>query len=141
MPIVHFHLAEGQATPEQEEQLLVEASKLYAEILQSPIERIRAFLHCYPPTRCAVGGELVSRTGRFAPYFEFLVLEGRPLEQRQRLLSGFTDLLVIIVGADRAFVRGQCKRVLPEEWSIGGKSAAEQRKDDIANFTRAAPDR
>jgi 4-oxalocrotonate tautomerase len=135
VPIIHFHVADGYATEAQEERLLVGASELYAKILQSPIERIRAFLHVYPPTRCAVAGTLVSKSSTQAPYFEFSVLDGRSLEQRQLLLSGFTELIVEILGVDRALVRGQCKRVTPEEWSIGGKPASEQRVADIMKFT------
>jgi phenylpyruvate tautomerase PptA (4-oxalocrotonate tautomerase family) len=47
---------------------------------------------------------------------------------------------VEILGVDRALVRGQCKRVAPEEWSIGGKPASEQRAADIKNFTQVTPD-
>ena len=140
MPIVHFHIADGYATAAQEERLLVGASQLYGEILQSPIERVRAFLHVYPPSRCAAAGTLISRSSKPAPYFEFSVLDGRPLDQRQRLLAGFTDLIVEILGVDRALVRGQCKRVAPEEWSIGGKPASEQRAAEIKNFTQVTPD-
>ena len=75
-----------------------------------------------------------------APYFEFSVLDGRPLDQRQRLLGGFTELMVEILEVDRALVRGQCKRVSPEEWSIGGQPASELRAADIENFTQVTPD-
>lgn len=140
MPIIHFHIADGYATEELEERLLVGASQVYAEILQCPIERVRAFLHVYPPSRCAAAGTLISESSMQAPYFEFSVLDGRPLDQRHRLLGGFTDLIVEILGVDRALVRGQCKRVAPEEWGIGGKPASEQRASDIKKFTQITPD-
>ncbi|MFA5119664.1 4-oxalocrotonate tautomerase family protein [Zavarzinia sp.] len=136
MPIVHFHLIEGGATPEQERRLLLDASRLYAEVLECPIDRVRAFIQPYAPGRAAVAGEMVSEGAAPAPYFEFLVLEGRPLEQRQRLLTGFTDLLVEILDVERSRIRGHCKRVQPEEWSIGGRPAAELRRQDIAAFSR-----
>lgn len=135
MPIIHFHLVEGQSTPAQEEELLKKASVFYAEVLQCPMDRVRVFIQTYAPNRCAVAGELVSSGRSQAPYFEFLALEGRPLEQRQRLLIGFTEMLVEILGVERGLVRGHCKRVLPEEWCIGGKLAADLRKDDIKAFT------
>ena len=136
MPIIHFHLVEGQSTPAQEEHLLKKSSAFYAEILQCPIERVRAFIQTYPSRRCAVAGALVGHDKGQAPYFEFLVLEGRPLDQRQRLLNGFTDLLVETLGVDRTFIRGHCKRVQPEEWSIGGVPASDLRKKDIQTFTK-----
>ena len=136
MPIIHFHLTEGTATPDQERNLLIEASKFYAEGLQCPIDRVRAFIVPYPRHRVAVAGQMLDDGGAAAPYFEFLVLEGRPLEQRQHLLAGFTDLLVRHLGVDRARVRGHCKRVQPEEWAIGGRAASELRRADIEAFTR-----
>lgn len=135
MPIVHFHIVEGQTTSAQEEVLLIGASRLYAEALQCPMDRVRAFIQTYPPTRCAVAGQTVAAGGPHAPYFEFLVLEGRPLSQRQRLLSGFTDLLVDILKVDRSLVRGHCKRVQPDEWAIAGAPASKVRKADIGAFT------
>lgn len=135
MPIVHFHLVEGTATREREAELLRRASALYAEVLESPIERVRAFIHTFPPTRAAVGGVLVADGGSAAPFFEFLVLEGRPLEQRQALLTGFTDLIAEILDVEKSLIRGRCKRVMGEEWSIGGRIAAELRADHIQSFT------
>jgi 4-oxalocrotonate tautomerase len=131
MPIVHFHLVDGLASPDRERRLLAEASRLYAEILNSPVERVRAFIRTYPPGRCAVGGQVVEDGGSGAPYFEFLVLEGRPLDQRQALLAGFTDLLVDLLGVARESVRGQCKRVAPEDWAIGGAPATQVRADHV----------
>lgn len=135
MPIVHFHLVDGQATKEQEAALLIAASELYADVLQCPMDRVRAFIQTFAPSRCAVAGKLVADDGTPAPYFEFLALEGRPLDQRQTLLAGFTDLLVKIIGAERASIRGHCQRVLPEEWAIGGTPASIVRKEHIATLT------
>lgn len=132
MPIVHFHLVDGQATKEQEAALLIAASKLYADVLQCPMDRVRAFIQTFPPSRCAVAGKLVADGATPAPYFEFLTMEGRPLEQRQKLLAGFTDLLVTIIGAEQALIRGHCKRVLPEEWAIGGTPASVVRMEHFA---------
>lgn len=131
MPIVHFHLIEGAATPAQEAELLCRASAFYADTLQSPIERVRAFIHSFPAARCAVGGKLVSEGAPVAPYFEFIVLEGRPLTQRHALLIGFTDLIAEVLGAERALIRGRCKQVSAEEWCIGGRIAAEARAEHI----------
>ena len=61
MPIVNFHLLAGQTTPEQDERLLVEASRLYSELLAAPIERVRTFITAHAPGQFAVGGEPCSR--------------------------------------------------------------------------------
>ncbi|MCW0182723.1 MAG: tautomerase family protein [Zavarzinia sp.] len=137
MPIIHFHLAEGTASADQERRLLIAASRLYAEVLQCPMDRVRAFVVPYARTRCAVAGVMLDDGGADAPYFEFLVLEGRPLETRQRLLTGFTDLVADILGVEKGLIRGHCKRVQPEEWCIGGRMAQDLRKADIERFSQA----
>ncbi len=138
MPIVNFHLVSLQTSPQQDERLLKEASKLYSEVLRSPIDRVRAFITAHPAVQFAVAGDLVSRNGLHAPYFEFIVLEGRPLEERHRLMAGFTDLLVDILGVRRDLVRGSCRRIEPIDWSIGGVPASVLRADEVAAREKAA---
>lgn len=138
MPVVNFHLVEGMSSAEQEEALLLGAARLYAEVLKAPMERIRAFVTLHRPTQFVVAGDLAARNGLHAPYFEFIVLEGRPLEERHRLLSGFTDLLVETLGARRDLVRGSCRRVDPVDWSIAGLPASVLRKDEVDARARAA---
>ena len=84
-----------------------------------------------------VAGELAAVNKVHAPFFEFIVLEGRSLAQRQRLLKDFTELLVEVLGVRREHVRGACRLVRPEDWAIGGEPASALRKDEIA--ARAAP--
>ena len=138
MPIVNFHLVGLLSTPEQDELLLKEASKLYCEVLQAPIERVRAFITAHPAGQFAVSGDLVSNNGLHAPFFDFIVLEGRTLEQQHRLMAGFTDLLVDILGVRRDLIRGCCRRVEPQDWSIGGVPASVLRSDEIAAREKAA---
>ena len=137
MPVVNFHLLEGASSPGQDEQLLLSACRIYAEVLGAPMDRVRAFITSHSPTRFAVAGELAAVNKVHAPFFEFIVLEGRPLAQRQRLLKGFTELLVEVLGVRREHVRGACRLVRPEDWAIGGEPASALRKDEIA--ARAAP--
>jgi 4-oxalocrotonate tautomerase len=131
MPVVNFHLVEGRATPEQEAALLKSASRLYCEVLRAPVDRVRAFITHHAPQRFLVAGELVSENSLHGPVFDFIVLEGRPLEERQRLLAGFTDILVDVLGVDRELVRGSCTRVPPEDWAIGGRPASVLRADEV----------
>jgi len=76
----------------------------------------------------AVGGE----PGRVAPYFTVIVLEGRPAEQRRRLLGALTDIVVDVLGVDRRDVRGRIIQVAPDDWGIGGVPASAARRDEIA---------
>lgn len=131
MPILEYHLVENVYTDEQCEQLLVESSKLYAEVLKSPIDRVRVFIHLHKPTMAATAGVPISRGGRSAPSFHFLVLQGRPMEERLALLTGFTDLLVNLLGAERSLVRGGCWPIPPEDWAIGGTPASAMRAAEV----------
>ena len=140
MPVVHFHLAEDTYTDEQCELLMEKASELYSEVLESPMERVRAFINFYPEWGMATAGSPVSRGGRTAPYFDFIVLEGRPLDQCHALLEGFTSLLVSILGADRELVRGSCRPVPPHYWGIAGKPASEVRAKEIENRGKIGAD-
>ncbi len=140
MPILQFHLVEDAYTETQVSKLLVAASEHYAATLKSPIERVRVFAEFYKPQHVAVAGKLVSQGGQPAPYFHFLVLAGRPLDECHQLLSGFTDLVVDILGAKRELVRGGCWPIPSEHWAIGGSPASLTRAAEIqARAIRATP--
>lgn len=138
MPIIHFHVCDTPASRAAGAALLQDASACYATVLQTPIERIRAFMTLHPPEMFLVAGELCSVSASQAPFFDFIVLDGRPLAERQRLLAEFTELCVQHLGVDRAVVRGVCRRVPPEDWGIGGVSASELRRAEIDTRARAA---
>ena len=131
MPLVTYHLVEDQLTDYQSEKLLLKGAELYAEILGSPVERVRALINTYQAKRALVGGRVLFAGEQGAPYFEFIVLEGRPDDQIKRLMTGFTDLLVETLGVERSVIRGRCVRVSPEDWGIAGKFAAELRAQEI----------
>ena len=142
MPILNFHLVDGHYSQAQHERLLVESSRFFAEVLRCPIERVRVFITLHRPELFAVAGELCSRGGGQAPYFTFITLEGRSLEDRQRLLRGFTDLVVDILQVDRNVVRGGIVPVMPENWAIGGEAASATRAEEIrarAELARLKP--
>ncbi|MEU7812569.1 tautomerase family protein [Pseudonocardia sp. NPDC049154] len=132
MPVAHFHIVRRGVDPAQRRRLLVEASRVYAEVLDSPIERVRVFVVEYDPESAAVGGEVVAEGAPAAPYFTAIVLAGRPATQRQELLARLTDLVVDVLGAERRLVRGRIVEVAPENWAIGGVAAASVRADEIA---------
>ncbi|NMG73406.1 tautomerase family protein [Aromatoleum diolicum] len=138
MPILHFHLVEGQYSAEQHERLLVESSHFFAEVLRCPLDRVRAFIHLYRPDLVAVAGVPVSVEARRAPYFSFIVMEGRPVEERHRLLAGFTDIVVDTLRVERELVRGGIVPVQPENWSIGGEPGSVRRQAEVAARAAAA---
>ena len=134
MPIVEVHLVEGEHAPAHVTQLLTALTRRYAEVLDSPPERVRALVVEHPPRLWATGGVV----GVEAPYFTALVLEGRPAEQRRRLLEAFTDVLVDTLGVDRRLVRGRIIQVPPDDWAIGGVPASATRRTEIEARARTS---
>lgn len=67
------------------------------------------------------------------------MLQGRPTEQRHRLLAGFTDLLVDVLGVERRHIRGRIIQVDPDDWAIGGEPASAVRRGEIAARAAAGP--
>ena len=134
MPVAHFHLPAATFAAEAVRGLLTRTSWTYARVLECPIERVRVYLVEYTPEQVAVAG-VVATESTPAPYFTAIVMSGRSAAQRQRLLSGFTDDIVDVLGCDRALVRGQIIEVHPENWAIGGASASQTRTAEIASRT------
>ncbi|MFC5138511.1 4-oxalocrotonate tautomerase family protein [Actinomycetospora rhizophila] len=129
MPVLELHLVDGDHAPDEHARLLELLSRRYAEVLESPLERVRAYLTLHAREHWAVGG---STGAAPAPYFTAIVLEGRPVEQRHRLLAEVTDLIVGVLGVERSRVRGRIIQVPPDDWAIGGVPASGARRDEIA---------
>ena len=131
MPIVKFHLADKDISDGQIESVIEQATQIYAEVLDSPVDRIRVFVDLHAPNLIGVGGKLVSKGGKNAPFFEFIVMKGRSLEQRQAIAEQFTNILAVTLKVDKADIRGNCYTVEPENSSIAGSLASEIRKAEI----------
>ena len=132
MPIMQVHLQTSAYSQEQVHHFLERASQVYAEVLESPIERVRIFIHDYPAEFIAVGGKVTSDSGVLAPFFEAFLMEGRPLSQQHAVLERITDVLVECFEADRSLIRGVCNMVSPERWGIAGQPAAAARAAELA---------
>jgi len=108
------------------------ATEGFANILDCPKERIRVFLIDIPKDRYSVGGIPGSEGGPNAPFFEFYLLKGRSGDQAAHLFRLFTELLADCFDAQRELVRGRCVYVPPQDWCIGGHSAADIRAAEVA---------
>ncbi|HLU57323.1 MAG TPA: 4-oxalocrotonate tautomerase [Pseudonocardia sp.] len=125
MPVLEVHLVEGLHTPSQHAELLVAMSTRYAEVTGVPRDRVRAHVTLHRPELWANGG--IPADGRSAPYFTAVVFADQPAEVRRRLLGALTDLIVDVLGVDRRLVHGEAIPVQPDDWAIGGVSAAARR--------------
>ncbi len=131
MPIATFHISEALLTAESSARILEQASAIYAQELDSPVERTRVFINRYQAGSVAVGGQVCSASGSPAAFFEFIVLEGRPFAQRKQIAERFTALLSDVLAVDAAAIRGRCSQVKPEDWFIAGAPASEIRKREV----------
>lgn len=132
MPVAHFHLVEGAWRDDQIAALLHQAGEVYAQVLRSPVTRVRVFVVRYAATDVLTAGSVVADGGTPAPFFTALVLAGRPVEQRHELLARLTDVVVEQLACERSLVRGQIIQVEPEDWGIGGVPASALRVGEIA---------
>jgi len=128
-----IHLKRDAFADTKLETLLRESSRIFAELLESPIERVRVFINEIPGSRMAAGGEVQSAVAASgAPFFEFYVLEGRPQAQIERVHATVTELIAETLAVKRESIRGVCLAIRPEHWSIAGRSAAVIRAEEIA---------
>ncbi|SFM45304.1 tautomerase family protein [Marinobacter pelagius] len=133
MPVVKFHVS-GPRHPDQVvRKFLSEASEKYAGVLECPMDRVRAFYVSHADTDVATMGQV---PGPRSVFFEFIVLEGRSLEQRQKIAQEFSELIGRVLEVEVELVRGHCIRVEPEDWCIGGRFASDLRKSEIENRKR-----
>lgn len=138
MPVLQIHLTRDCHAPQQIETLLQRCSEHFASVLACPVERIRVYAIEHAPERSCIGGKLVSQGGAPAPYFSFVLLQGRGDESKRQLMVGFTDLIEQILAVPRSVIRGGIVPVAPEEWCIAGVPASEARQAEIEARRRLA---
>lgn len=127
MPIVQVHLVAGEHAARQVTVLLTTLSARYSEVLDTPLDLVRAFATEHPREHWVTGGV----AGVEAPYFTALVLAGRPADQRRRLLGACTDAIVDLLGVERRLVRGHIVQVDPDDWGVGGVPSGSTRRTDV----------
>ncbi len=131
MPVLNIHLVQDRFDDATVQRLLLRCSEAFAAGLNCPVDRVRVFVTEHRPDFYCVGGKFVSDGAAAAPYFSFMVLEGRSLEDRQNLLRTFTDLIVETLDVPRESVRGGVVPMPAENWSAGGVPASILRQREI----------
>jgi 4-oxalocrotonate tautomerase len=131
MPFLRVDLA-GPVDPQLKRDLLARTAELFAEITESPIDRIRTQVHELPADSFAVGGVPISETGVQAPFITLDVLAGRPPEQHRALVERMSALVAELVGVDAERVRLRINEVATTGWGIGGVQASVRRECEIA---------
>lgn len=130
MPYVRVDLA-LEPGPERRRRLLVELAELFAEVTESPVERVRTQVAVLGDDGFAVGAEPIDDAAGESPFVTIALLAGRPAVQHRALIEGVTALVAEVLAVPLARVRVWIHEVPPELWGIGGVPAAEQRRGEI----------
>ena len=130
MPFLRVDLA-APVAPETKRELLRRTAELFAEIIESPIDRIRTQVHELPGGSFAVGGIPIAESHAQAPFITLDLFRGRPLEQHTALIERMSKLVAEIVGAPIERVRLRINEVSPGCWGIGGVPADQIRRGEI----------
>ena len=130
MPFLRVDLA-APVDPTLKRELLERTAALFAEITESPIERIRTQVHELSADSFAVGGVPISESGVQAPFITLDLLEGRPPEQHRALIERMSALVGGLAGVEPERVRLRINEVDPSCWGIGGVQASMLRQREI----------
>ena len=130
MPLLRVDLA-APVAPELKAALLRQTAELFAEITESPVDRIRTQVHELPADSFAVGGVPIAESGLQAPFITLDLLEGRPREQHAALIERVSALVAGLVGVPLDRVRLRINEVATTGWGIGGVQASELRRAEI----------
>ena len=130
MPFLRIDLA-APVDAGVKSELLRRTAELFAEITESPIDRIRTQVHELPPDSFAVGGVQIAESGVQAPFITLDLLEGRPLEQHTALIERMSALVADLVRVPIDRVRLRINVVPATSWGIAGVPASELRKAEI----------
>lgn len=130
MPFLRIDLA-APIDPEMKRRLLVETAQLFADIIESDIDRVRTQVHELPGDDFAVGGVPISESGVQAPFVTLDLFRGRPASEHRSLCERIPALVAEIVGCPIERTRLRINEVFPEGWAIGGVQASELRRAEI----------
>jgi len=136
VPFLRVDLA-APVAPELKAALLRRTAELFAEITESPVDRIRTQVHALPADSFAVGGIAIAESGVQAPFVTLDLLEGRPLEQHAALVARMSALVAELVGVPLDRVRLRINEVKTTDWGIGGVQASELRRAEIESRENA----
>lgn len=130
MPYVRIDLTEP-VDPTLKRELLRQTAELFAEIIESPLDRVRTQVHELPADSFAVGGIPIAESGVPAPFVTVVMFKGRPAEQYAAVVERISALVADLVGSPLDRVRLRISEVEPTGWGIGGVQASVLRRREI----------
>ena len=137
MPVANIQVLAGRPRPVLQ-QLVRDAARAYAGVLQAPIDRVQVWVTEVDPELVAIAGETADVVLRTAerndveiPFAQLSMMEGRPLEQVHHAIAVLTEVIAGALGGDPARVRVEVQYVSPDRWGIGGIPASVVRAAEI----------
>lgn len=138
MPVANINVLAGHPRPVLA-RLLRETSAAYAEILESPIDRVQVWITETEPHLYAIGGvpadEVLTEENRASteiPLIRLVAMDGRPVEQLQRAVAELSAICARVLGTDPERVRVETQWAQAEVWGIGGVPASVKRAAEVA---------
>jgi 4-oxalocrotonate tautomerase len=127
MPVISIELMAG-ISEEVVAELLDRAPARFAELIDAPIERIRARIDEVPANRWRVGGRADAEP---RPLIRLELMRGRPAELIERLMAEISALVAEILDIPVLATRLLIQEVDPAHWAIGGIPAGRVRADEV----------
>lgn len=138
MPVAQINVLAGHPRAVLQ-QLLREVSRTYAEVLESPVERLQIWINEIDPGLYAVNGEPAEdalatgdRSEIEIPLARLVMMSNRPQSQVEAAIARVTEVISRVLGTDPERVRVEVMAVAPERWGIGGVPASVKRQAELA---------
>lgn len=135
MPLLQIDLREGVSEAKVTE-LVEKVPARYAELIESPIERVRATVNEVPATHWRVGGKSESQP---YPLVRVELMKGRPPDLLRLIMTELSSLVAEILDIPVTRTRLLITEMEPAHWGIGGIPAAEVRANEVAARAAASP--
>lgn len=138
MPVANLHVLAGHPRAALKTWVR-DASRVVAEVLGAPLERLEIWVTEIDPDLWGIAGEPASdvlqtqpRRQCEMPLIRVALLEGRSCDQHHRLIAELTACTACILDIDMSRIRVQIDQVHPDRWGIGGVPASILRASEIA---------
>ncbi len=138
MPVANLHVLAGHPRADLKTWVR-EASRVVAEVLGAPLDRLEIWVTEIDPDLWGICGEPASdvlqsqsRRSSEMPLIRMALLEGRSTEQHHRLIAELTACTARILDVEGSRIRVQIDQVHPDRWGIGGVPASILRAGEIA---------
>ncbi|MGH1505515.1 MAG: hypothetical protein ACRBI6_18330 [Acidimicrobiales bacterium] len=128
MPLLEIELREGPDDATLAD-LLDRSARRFAELIEAPIERVRASLRVVPANHWLVAGGSEAEP---YPLVRMEFMEGRSEALIREIIHEMSVTAADVLGVDIQRTRAYVTTFPPQYWAIGGIPASEVRAAEVA---------